>query len=497
MKYLIKYAPEMTTKSRVVRKRFCRQLRKNLARIFREQLHMPDKAAEPQAVNAIEVEANWDNLQVHLPEALAHEAGRVEEVLANTPGIWRFNRVREFPLGSFDDMLEQTLETWGEKLAGRTFVVRCRRAGRHSFKSMELERHIGGGLLHRTEAAGVDLHEPDLTVMLEVRNDRFFVVEEQRNGMGGFPLGTQDAVISLISGGFDSAVSTWQAMKRGMRTHFLFFNLGGSEHELAVKEVAWYLWQKFGASHGVQFITVPFEEVVGEILEKVENSQMGVILKRMMLRAGDRIADAMEVEALVTGESVAQVSSQTLINLAVIDEICTHLVLRPLVMSDKQDIIDIARAIGTAEFSAAIPEYCGVISVRPTTRAKRHRIEREEARFDFTVLDRAIENARSVEIRSLAQENLTPRQAVETVSTLPAAAQVIDIRHPDEEELRPLTLDKDRLLRIPFYRLSAAFGQLDPAGHYLLYCEKGVMSRLHAAHLQDQGFANVGVYRPD
>jgi thiamine biosynthesis protein ThiI len=496
MKYLIKYAPEMTTKSRVVRTRFCRQLRKNLARILREQLGMPDKAAEPQAPDAIEVEANWDNLQVHIPAALEHASGQVEEVLANTPGIWVFNRVREFPLGSFDDMLEQTLQTWAHKLNGKTFVVRCRRAGRHPFNSMDVERHVGGGLLRMTGAAGVDLHAPELTVMLEVRNDRFFVVEEKRAGMGGFPLGTQDAVISLISGGFDSAVATWLAMKRGMRTHFLFFNLGGSEHELAVKEVAWYLWQKFGASHGVQFITVPFEAVVAEILEKVENSQMGVILKRMMLRAADRIADEMEVEALVTGESVAQVSSQTLVNLSVIDRISTHLVLRPLVMTDKQDIIDTARKIGTADFSAAIPEYCGVISVRPTTRARLHRVEHEETRMDMQVLETAIRNTRMVEIRTLAQASSRDDREVAISDKLPDGDMVIDIRHPDEEELQPLGLEAGRLVKIPFYRLSTAFAGLNPECRYWLYCGKGVMSRMHAAHLLDLGFANVGVYKP-
>src|SRR5690606_41944273 len=109
-----------------------------------------------------------------------------------------------------------------------------------------------------------------------------------------------------ISGGFDSAVASFLSMKRGMRTHFLFFNLGGREHELAVKEVALFLWQRYGSSHGVHFITVPFEAVVAEILDKVENSQMGVILKRMMLRAATQVAEKAQIPALVTGEAIAQ-----------------------------------------------------------------------------------------------------------------------------------------------------------------------------------------------
>ncbi len=104
-------------------------------------------------------------------------------------------------------------------------------------------------------------------------------------------MGAQDGVLSLISGGFDSAVSSYLSMRRGLLTHFCFFNLGGDEHEIAVKEVALYLWMRYGSTHPVRFITVPFEEVVREILEKVDNSQMGVVLKRVMLRAATRVAE--------------------------------------------------------------------------------------------------------------------------------------------------------------------------------------------------------------
>jgi thiamine biosynthesis protein ThiI len=88
--------------------------------------------------------------------------------------------------------------------------------------------------------------------------DRFYVVLARHQGLGGFPLGTQDAVLSLISGGFDSTVSSFLTMKRGLVTHFCFFNLGGRAHETGVKEVALYLWMKYGASHPVTFVTVPF-----------------------------------------------------------------------------------------------------------------------------------------------------------------------------------------------------------------------------------------------
>ena len=112
-------------------------------------------------------------------------------------------------------------------------------------------------------------------------------------------------MLSLISGGFDSSVSSYLCIKRGLQTHYCFFNLGGRVHELAVKEVALFLWMKYHASHRVKFISVPFESVVEEILDKVDSAQMGVILKRMMLRAAEQIAAGLDIEAIVTGESVS------------------------------------------------------------------------------------------------------------------------------------------------------------------------------------------------
>lgn len=496
MKFLIKYSPEMTTKSRIVRGRFCRQLRKNLARVLRLHLGLVDTAADAHAQDAITVEMHWDYLAIDVPAVHDALLPRIEGVLRNTPGIWSFSRVRSYPLPDFPEMLRLVKEQHAEGLKGKSFAVRCRRAGKHAFRSLDVERYLGAGLLQDSGAARVKLDNPDVTVALEIRDQELFLVEAHQDGIGGFPIGTTDTVVSLISGGFDSAVATFLAMKRGLRTHFLFFNLGGREHEIAVKEVALYLWLKFGASHHVQFITVPFEGVVAEILEKVENSQMGVVLKRMMLRAGEQVAKHLEVQALVTGESVAQVSSQTLQNLAVIDEVTDMLVLRPLAMSDKQDIVDLARKIGTEEFSAVIPEYCGVISVKPTTRAKLHRIEHEEKRFDFAILEKALAERVALDIRDMRMDELHAAPAVDEVSQPDAAAVIIDIRHPDEAELSPLRVPGNQVLCLPFYRLNKAFAQLQPDQRYLLYCAKGVMSRLHAAHLQESGFANVGVFRP-
>lgn len=485
MHFIVKVFPEIIIKSPPVRKRFIKQLRDNLRRLL-----------QPLSED-IQVKRDWEKVEVQAPGADERLTRQVADVLARTPGIDSFALVQAYPLGDLDDILAKTRAHWAQALAGKTFCVRAKRSGKHDFSSTDIERYVGGGLLQQTDAAGVRLRDPDITVRLEVKRHWLFVVESLRPGLGGYPLGAQnDAVLSLVSGGFDSIVASYLTMKRGMRTHFCFFSLGGHAHEMAVKEVSYYLWQKYGASHNVQFVTVPFEGVVAEILEKVDNAYMGVILKRMMLRAASRVADELDLKALVTGESVAQVSSQTIPNLNAIDRATDTLVLRPLIAMDKRDIIQLSRDIGTETYSANVPEYCGVISVRPTTNAKLHRVESEEARFDFAVLERALEDRVQTPIHHLVDAGEAELD-VAVEQRVGEGEMVIDIRHPDEATLKPLDLTGDQLLEIPFFRLNGQFETLDPECRYLLYCEKGVMSQLHAAHLMDAGHRNIGVYRPE
>ena len=236
----------------------------------------------------------------------------------------------------------------------------------------------------------------------------------------------------------------------------------------------------FGASHKVKFFAVDFEPVIGEILEKVENGQMGVILKRMMMRAAAQIAKRGNIQSLITGESLGQVSSQTLTNLNVIDKVTDTLILRPLVAYDKQDIIDIARNIGTEDFAKTIPEYCGVISKSPTVKAVLSKIEAEEDNFDFSILDKVISETRVFDIRDIGQEAEAEIKAVDMVEEIAEGTIILDIRAPEEEDNNPLEIDGVNVQHIPFYKLSTQFGDLDQSKEYLLYCDQGVMSKLQA-----------------
>ena len=167
--------------------------------------------------------------------------------------------------------------------------------------------------------------------------------------------------------------------------------------------------------------------------------------------------------------------------------------MRPLITMDKQDIISISRETGTEEFAAVMPEYCGVISDKPTTCAKLEKIEKEEGNFDFDVLKRAFDNRKVENIDQLYQSNQNIAD-IEIVNMPNVSDIIIDIRHPHELALKPLFLTNNKILTIPFFKLQSDKA-LDKNNQYLLYCDKGVMSQLQAEELIAKGF-NAKVYQP-
>ncbi|MEQ4922746.1 tRNA uracil 4-sulfurtransferase ThiI [Proteus hauseri] len=481
MKFIIKLFPEITIKSPSVRLRFIKILTSNIRNVL-------NTLGEDTTVVR-----NWDNIIVVSKDE--SKSADVCDALTRIPGIHHFLQVEEHSYTDLHNIFEQTFAAFGHLVENKTFCVRAKRRGKHSFTSNEVERYVGGGFNQHVESAKVKLTRPDVTINLEIEDDRLILVNARYEGIGGFPIGTQEDVLSLISGGYDSGVSSYMLMRRGSRVHYCFFNLGGSAHEIGVKQVAHYLWNRFGRSHKVHFVAVDFEPVVAEILEKVDDGQMGVVLKRMMVRAASRVAERYGVQAIVTGEALGQVSSQTLTNLRLIDNATDTLILRPLITHDKENIINIARQIGTEDFARTMPEFCGVISKSPTVKAVKAKIEAEEEKFDFAILDTVVENAKNMDIRRIAEETVQQVVEVEMVSEFTANDVVLDIRSPEEQESSPLKLEGVEVQELPFYKLGTQFGDLNKEKTYLLYCDRGMMSRLQALYLREQGFDNVKVYR--
>ena len=477
-KFIVKFFPEIMIKGASAKRQMIDQLNGNLKKLL--------ERISPE----IKTRKFFDKIEVVCPIEVVVE---VRIKLLDTPGVELVLEALQFDnITTLDQIKTIVNDVMAKEIQNKRFVVRVKRSGTHTFKSPQIEQTVGGYMLAKNSTSQVDLHHPEVTINVELNDNQLNIIFNKYRGLGGFPLGSQGEILSLMSGGFDSTVASYLTMKRGLKTHFIFFNLGGIAHEIGVKQVAFYLWNKFGSSHRVKFISVPFDDVVTEIFNSTSESYMGVTLKRLMLKAAEKIADEMKIDALLTGESVAQVSSQTLRNLALIDQATKKLVLRPLCTMNKPEIMNIANDIGTRRFAETMPEYCGVISKNPVTHGSYERMEKEAARFDYTVLDTAIQNAVTINVADIIAD-INEIGQIETVSDLSSGNYtIIDIRQGDECIQAPC-----ETIKIPFHQLKGQFAKLPQDKEYLFYCDKGILSQLHAQYLRDAlNCENIKVYRP-
>ncbi len=477
-KFILKFFPEIMIKGSSAKRQMVGQLYNNLLNLLE------------RISSDIKVKKFSDKIEVVCPIDVLTQT-RIK--LLETPGIEQVLEALQFDdMTTIEKIKLKVNEIMAHKIIGKTFVVRAKRTGSHDFKSTQIEQTVGGHMLHNNDTKGVDLRNAEVTIKLELINNQLNIITQKYQGLSGFPLGTQGDILSLMSGGFDSTVASYLTMKRGIKTHFIFFNLGGVAHEIGVKQVAFYLWSKFGSSHRVTFTSVPFDDVVTEIFRSTHESYMGVTLKRLMLKASEKVADERGIDALLTGESVAQVSSQTLRNLALIDQATNKLVLRPLSTMNKPAIMTIADDIGTRRFAETMPEYCGVISKNPVIHGSYDRMEKESKKFDYAVLDKAVVDAVTINVDEVVND-IKEIGEIEIINDISSGKYVVvDIR-----QSKDCIETSCETLKIPFHQLKTEFKKLPQDKEYLFYCEKGILSQLHAQYLRDaENYKNIRVYRP-
>ena len=472
MQYLIKLHSEITIKSRVVRKQMILQLKRNC------------RLALKKIDESVLVTSHWDKIMVDTKKASEENTQKIIQKLQKIPGIFRILEVTPYPLGDFDDILEKTLFHYKESLQGKTFCVRVKRCGVHNFRSIDLERYLGGGILAAVKKSKVNLHAPGITVTLEVKDDTVYVISNSYSGLAGFPVGVQPRALSLISGGYDSSVSSFLAMKKGLKIDYLFFNLGGEEHELGVKGVAHLLSEEFSDGYNGSFILIDFQEVVKE-LSKVREKYRGVILKRKMFQAANMLVEEYGYTALITGDSIGQVSSQTLVNLNIVSSATPHLIIRPLITMDKNDIINISKEIGTEYICKGIQEYCAIVPTNPSTAAKMEKIQKEESFFCDDVIEDAFDLRKSTKLKDLMTEE---KVKIEFCDTVKKNEIIIDIRDFSDGNNQLLDYKDVEILQIPFYEIKNKSKKLLKKQTYVLYCDKGIMSKMYALHLTKKGF---------
>ena len=258
-----------------------------------------------------------------------------------------------------------------------------------ALKSPEINRQLGAAVKNQT-GARVDLTNAELTVTVEILPRDAFFGFNKIAGPGGLPVGASGRVVALISGGIDSPVGAYRMMQRGCRLIFVHFHSAPYLDQTSQQKVRQLVTELTRCQFQSRLYLIPFGEIQRQIVSSVARPLRVILYRRMMLRIAEQVARREKCQALITGESLAQVASQTLENMAVIQHAAQLPVLRPLVGMDKQEIIDQARRIGTYEISSIPDQDCCQLFVpkHPATRARLADVEQDEGRLDVEALIR-------------------------------------------------------------------------------------------------------------
>ena len=303
----------------------------------------------------------------------------------------------------FEDIKAKTVEYLKETLSeASTFKVEAKRSDKtFPMNTPQICTELGGYLLEQFPGLTVDVHNPQVTVMVEIRDFAAYIHAGQIEGAGGMPVSTSGRAMLLVSGGIDSPVAGYMMAKRGMEVLAVHFVSPPYTSERAKLKVI-TLCEKMSAYCGrMQLFIVPFTKMQEAIRDNCPEELFTVIMRRMMMKIAEKLAQRSDCAALITGESLAQVASQTVQAIACTDVACQMPVLRPLIGMDKEEIVRIARKIDTFETSILPYEDCCTVFTpkHPRTRPKLAMVEEAEAAFDFApMLEEAVEGAERLRI---------------------------------------------------------------------------------------------------
>ncbi len=291
---------------------------------------------------------------------------------------------------NMNDILEKSVEYFKDTLSDvKTFKVEAKRADKKfPFTSPQICAKLGEKLLESFNNLRVDVHNPDVTVMVEIRDFGAYVHSDQIQGAGGLPVGTAGRAAILISGGIDSPVAAYTMAKRGLELNAIHFASPPYTSPRAELKVRQLLEKVAEYSGTIRFAVVPFTEIQQQIAEKCNEDYFTLIMRRMMMRISEKLAEQRNCLALITGESLGQVASQTLPAIAVTESVINIPTLRPLIGMDKEEIVAISRKIDTFEISIQPYEDCCTVFTpkHPKTRPTIQQCIDAEAPLDIDAL---------------------------------------------------------------------------------------------------------------
>ena len=364
-------------------------------------------------LDVVEVKARVGRIVIKLGPLGDEQWPEIRARLSRLPGIGNFAKATH--VAPDLDAIADAVAAGAAGRSARSFRVTARRADkRFGIPSPDIEREVGRRVQLATHWP-VNLSHPDLHIRVEVLTSDAFFHFAKEPGAGGLPIGTSGKVLALLSGGIDSPVAAWRMIRRGCRVSFVHFHSypilsrtsQDKARELVRRLTEWQLSSRL--------FLVPFGPIQQQVVVSVPASLRVVVYRRLMMRIAERLALGMGARALLTGDSVGQVASQTLSNLTAVGEVARMPILRPLIGFHKEEITLEAQRIGTYETSIIPDEDCCTLFTPryPTTGARPGEAAKAEANLDIpSLVDRAVEAAQ-IEVFRFPVVHLAPRETPE------------------------------------------------------------------------------------
>ncbi|MCR5507846.1 MAG: tRNA 4-thiouridine(8) synthase ThiI [Lachnospiraceae bacterium] len=328
--------------------------------------------------------------RVHVDCLGSFDYDEVIGALSRVFGITGICPVVRVPDEGFDRLSEDVIKYISDEYPDRnkTFKVNCRRARKnYPLDSQEVNMEMGGRILDAFPEMKVDVHDPDILLTIEIRDDNIYIYSKIIPGPGGMPVGTGGKAMLLLSGGIDSPVAGYMIAKRGVRIDAVYFHAPPYTSERAKQKVMDLARLVSRYAGPITLHVINFTDIQLEIYEKCPHDELTIIMRRYMMRIAEDIARKNDCLGLITGESIGQVASQTMQSLAATNEVCTMPVYRPLIGFDKNEIIKISEKIDTFETSILPYEDCCTIFVakHPVTKPNVNIIRRSENNLAETI----------------------------------------------------------------------------------------------------------------
>ncbi|WP_404398740.1 tRNA uracil 4-sulfurtransferase ThiI [Mammaliicoccus sciuri] len=345
------------------------------------------------------VRANRDRKYIDV-----HEGSDIEEMMSRIQTVFGVHSVSPVVRieKDLDLMKEVALKFAYDFKDGDTFKIDVKRADKtFELDTFQLQQELGGHVLQNTDHITVNVKQPDHKIKVEVRKDAIYMYNRVLEGAGGLPVGTGGKTLLMLSGGIDSPVAGMEVMKRGVTIEAIHFHSPPYTSEQAKQKVIDLTKQLAHLTGDIKLHIVPFTELQKQIHKVVEESFTMTSTRRMMLRVTEKVAHEIGAHAIVNGENLGQVASQTLGSMYAINSVTSMPILRPLLTFDKEDIVKKAKAINTFDLSIQPFEDCCTIFTpkNPKTNPKLEKVEYFESKFDFgPLIDEAVKNVETLTI---------------------------------------------------------------------------------------------------